>query len=170
MSLDVPAPADTPVALQSSNPLVLTVPPTVSVPSGSSSALFGVATVAPSSSVTVTATLGSSQATDSASVSPTSPNPAVTGLALAPDTVTAGNSSAGTVTLDCEAPAGGAVVDLSSSLAGVTVPLTVTVPQDQLSATFQVTTVGTTSGDATITASRGSSQQTAVLHVNDLGT
>ena len=170
VSLDVPAPADTPVALQSSNPLVLTVPPTVSVPSGSSSALFGVATVAPSSSVTVTATLGSSQATDSASVSPTSPNPEVTGLALAPDTVTAGNSTAATVTLDCEAPAGGAVVDLSSSLAGVTVPLTVTVAQDQLSATFQVTTVGTTRGDATIIASRGDSQQTAVLHVNDLGT
>ena len=105
-----------------------TVPPTVSVPSGSSSALFGVATVAPSPSVTVTATLGSSQATDSASVSPTSPNPAVYRPALAPDSVTAGNSSTGTVTLDCEAPAGGAVVDVSSSLAGVTVPLTVDGP------------------------------------------
>ena len=170
VSLDVPAPADTPVALQSSNPLVLTVPPTVSVPSGSSSALFGVATVAPFSSVTVTATLGASQATDSASVSLTSPNPAVAGLALAPDSVTAGGSSTATVTLDCEAPAGGAVVNLSSSLAGVTVPPTVTVLQDQLSATFQVTTVGTASGDATITASRGASQQTAVLHVDNLGT
>jgi hypothetical protein len=42
--------------------------------------------------------------------------------------------------------------------------------QDQLSATFQVNTVGTASGDATITASRGASQQTAVLHVDNLGT
>jgi hypothetical protein len=170
VTLDVPAPADTAVGLQSSNPLALTVPPTVTVPSGSSSALFGATTIAPSGSVTVTATLGSSQATDSASISLTTPNPVVTGLALAPDSVTAGNSSTATVSLDCEAPAGGAVVDLSSNLAGVTVPLTVTVPQDQLSATFQVATVGTTSGDATITASRGASQQTAVLHVNNLGT
>ncbi len=170
VTLDIPAPADTSVDLQSSNPLALTVPPTVTVPSGSSSALFGVTTVLPSATVTVTATLGASQASDSASVSASSPDPNVTALGLSPDNVTAGNPSTGTVTLDCEAPAGGAVVDLSSSLAGVTVPLNVTVPQDRLSANFPITTLGTASGDATITATRGPSQQTAVLHVDNLGT
>jgi hypothetical protein len=168
VTLDVPAPADTPVDL-SSNSSSLTVPPTVTVPSGSKSALFGVNTFLPSSTATVTATLGSSFANDSASVS-ASPDPAVTGLSLQPNSLTAGDASNATVTLDCEAPSGGAVVDLSSDTAGVTVPLTVTVPQDQLSATFQVSTLGTASGDATITASRGASQHQAVLHVNNLGT
>jgi hypothetical protein len=46
----------------------------------------------------------------------------------------------------------------------------VTVPQGELSTSFDVTTDGTASGDATITATRGSSQQQAVLHVNNLGT
>ncbi len=170
VSLDVPAATDTAVTLLSGNPIALVVPPAVTVPSGSSSALFSVTTLAPSPPVTVTATLGSSQATDSASVSLTSPNPNVSGLDLSPGSVNAGNPSTATVTLDCEAPSGGAVVDVSSSLAGVTVPAQVTVPQGQLSTTFQVTTLGTASGDATITASRGSSQHQAVLHVNNLGT
>jgi trimeric autotransporter adhesin len=170
VTLDVPAPADTPVDLSSDTPTSLTVPPTVTVPSGSKSALFGVNTLLPNPLVTVTATLGPSPASDKASVSATSPDPAVTGLSLQPNSLTAGNASTATVTLDCEAPSGGAVVDLSSDTAGVTVPLTVTVPQDQLSTTFQVSTLGTASGDATITASRGVSQRQAVLHVNNLGT
>jgi hypothetical protein len=170
VSLDVPAATDTAVTLLSGNPIALIVPPAVTVPSGSSSALFSVTTLAPSPPVTVTATLGSSQATDSASVSLTSPDPDVSGLDLSPGSVTGGNPSTATVTIDCEAPSGGAVVDVSSSLAGVTVPAHVTVPQGQLSTTFQVTTLATASGDATITASRGSSQHQAVLHVNNLGT
>jgi hypothetical protein len=158
------------VTLVSGNAAALQVPSPVTVPAGSSSALFSVTTLLASPPVTVTATLGSSQVTDSASVSLTTPDPDVTGLDLSPDSLTAGKVSSATVTLDCEAPSGGAVVDLSSSLAGVTVPAQVTVPQGELSTSFDVTTDGTASGDATITATRGSSQQQAVLHVNNLGT
>jgi hypothetical protein len=74
------------------------------------------------------------------------------------------------VTLDCEAAAGGAVVNLSSSSPDVTVPSTVTVQQDKLTATFPISTAGSASaGDVTITATRGGSQL-AVLHVTTLGT
>jgi hypothetical protein len=174
VTLDVPAPIDTPVDLSSDTPSSLTVPPTVTVPSGSKTALFGLNTLAPNPLVTVTATLGPSFASDSASVSSTSPDPAVTGLSLQPTSVTAGNPSTGTVTLGCEALSGGTVVNLSSSSpADVTVPATVTVPQDQLTATFQISTAGTASGDVTITGSAQSGAggpQQAVLHVDNLGT
>jgi hypothetical protein len=72
-TLDVAAPADTPVDLLSDS-VFFTVPTTVTIPSGSKSALFSTLALAPvvSTPVTVTATLGSSQATDTASVSPTS--------------------------------------------------------------------------------------------------
>jgi hypothetical protein len=100
----------------------------------------------------------------------TSPDPDVSGLDLSPNSVIPPNPSTATVTLDCEAPSGGTVVALSSNKAGVTVPTQVTVPEDQLSTTFQVTTAGAASGDATITATHGSSQQQAVLHVSNLGT
>ncbi len=172
VSLDIPAPADTVVDLSSDAPLSLSVPSTVTVPSGSKSALFDATAMdVPAPSVTVTATLGSSQATDSASVSGTSPNPAVSDLSLAPSNLTAGNSAIGTVTLDCEAPSGGMVVNLSSDLAGVTVPTTVTVPQNQLSTTFRVDTLGTAHGTANISADTGTGgPQTAQLQVDNLGT
>jgi hypothetical protein len=173
VTLDVPAPADTGVDLQSSDPLSLFVPSTVTVPSGSSSALFGVTALSPSSSVTVTATLGASSAEDTAPVNASS-DPQVAGLALSPDSVTLGGASStstATVTLDCEAGPTGAQVALSSSgPPDVSFPAMVTVPQDQLSTTFQITTTGATAGDEVITATRGSSQQQATLHVNSLGT
>jgi hypothetical protein len=170
VTLDVPAPADTDVDLQSSDPLSLSVPSTVTVPSGSSSALFGVTALLPSSPVTVTATLGASSAEDAAPVN-ASPDPQVASLALSPNSVTVGGTSTATVTLDCEAGPTGAQVALSSSgPPDVSFPAMVTVPQDQLSTTFQITTTGATAGDEVITATRGSSQQQATLHVNNLGT
>jgi hypothetical protein len=171
VNLDIPAPSDTPVDLSSDSPLSLVVPATVTVPSGSKTAFFGATALGvPTSAATVTATLAPSVATDTASVSLTSPNPVAAGLSLQPNTVTAGSPSTGTVTLDCEAAAGGAVVNLSSSSPDVTVPSTVTVQQDKLTATFPISTAGSASaGDVTITATRGGSQL-AVLHVTTLGT
>jgi hypothetical protein len=139
VSLDVPAPADTLVSLLS-NSAALTVPSGVTVPSGSSSAFFSVDAVSDSPSVTVTASLGSSQATDTASVSSTPPATHANRLTLNPDTVIAGNGSTGKVTLDCEAPTGGTTVTLASADAGVDVPATVTVPAGSLSANFSIDT------------------------------
>jgi len=54
--------------------------------------------------------------------------------------VVGGTSAQGTVTLSGPAPAGGAVVSLASSDPSTTVPATVTVPANSLSANFTITT------------------------------
>jgi hypothetical protein len=147
VSLDVPAPDDTLVSL-SSDSAALTVPSGVTVPSGSSSALFSVNAVSDSPLVTVTATLGSSQATGTASVSSTDPATHADDLTVDPDTVVAGGGSNGTVTLGCEAPEGGTTVTLSSADPGVTFDstgtqsATVNVLEGQLSADFTISTDG----------------------------
>jgi hypothetical protein len=172
VTLDVPAPADTIVDLSSDTPASLTVPPTVTIPSGSKSALFtATATGVSAPSVIVTATLGTSSANDSARVSSTAPDPAVANVVISPDSIISGDSATGTVTLDCEAPAGGTVVNLSSDHSGVTVPASVTVPQDQLSATFQINTIATANGTANIGATTGTGgSKSAALQVDNLAT
>ena len=118
----------------------------VTVPFGSTSAFFSVNAVSDSPSVTVTASLGASQATDTASVSSTDPATHADDLTVHPDTVAAGGGSTGTVTLDCEAPSGGTTVTLSSADPGVTFDstgtqsATVNVPEGQLSADFTIST------------------------------
>jgi hypothetical protein len=66
---------------------------------------------------------------------------ALSSLSLNPTSVTGGNSSAGTVTLSGPAPAGGAIVALSSSNTAVaSVPSNLTVPAGATTATFTVST------------------------------
>jgi hypothetical protein len=167
VTLDVAAPVNTVVALSSSASSALSVPSSVMVPSGSKSAFFDVNTFLASPLVTVTAALAPSpSATDTASVRDgASPAPKVTDLTLNPDSVTAGGSSIGTVTLDCEALSGGADVSLQSSDTSVaTVVSPVNVPEDQLSTTFNITVVGV--GTTTITATGPSGPpETADLQV-----
>jgi hypothetical protein len=165
VTLDVPAPTDTVVNLSSDGP-ALVVPLTVTVPSGSRSALFGVTTsLTPPPSAIVTASLGSSDATDSASVSATSPTPAVATLTLQTNDVSVGTPVQGTVTLDCEALPGGTTVNVQSDVPGIDVQGPVVVPQDQLSTTFTIST--SVSGTATITAGGA---PPVTLQVNELGT
>jgi hypothetical protein len=153
VSLDVPAPADTAVSL-SSNSAALTVPSNVMVSSGSTSAFFSVNAVSDSPSVTVTATLGTSHAEDTASVN-SDPTTHADDLTLSPETVIAGNGSTGTVTLDCEAPAGGTTVTLAAD-SGVGVPVSVIVPEGQRSVDFPITTEGDlTDGQYDISATAG---------------
>lgn len=166
VTLDVPAPEDTLVSLLSSDPSALQVPAGVTVPSGSTSAFFSVDALAASGSVTVTASLGSSEATDSAPVSETDPVTHAAGLTLNPDTVVDGDGSTGTVTLDCEAPAGGTTVTLASSDPQVGVPVSVNVPAGQLSAEFPITTQeGMPDGPSDISATAGGDTVHATLSV-----
>jgi hypothetical protein len=153
VTLDIPAPDDTDVALDSTDPASLFLPlTTVTVPEDSTSALFTVNVLAPPSvagPVTITATAPSTlPQSDSAPVSLTDPETHANGLTLNPDTVTPDTPSTATVTLDCEAPTGGTVVNLSSvDPSHVHVPATVTVPADELSVNFQVTTEPDTPDD-----------------------
>lgn len=73
---------------------------------------------------------------------------AVTGLSIAPGSVTGGTGATGAVTINSAAPAGGAVVNLVSDNAAASVPGTVTVAQGQTTATFAVSTIAV---DASVT-------------------
>jgi hypothetical protein len=143
VTLDVPAPSDTLVSLVSSDPLALQVPSGVTVPSGSTSAFFSADAIGASPLVTVTATLGSSNASDTAPVSATDPATEAEAATLNPDAVRQGDGSTGTLTLTCEAPPGGTPVTFSSSdpsSVGVPTAGTVTVPAGELSVDFPITT------------------------------
>jgi hypothetical protein len=87
-------------------------------------------------------------------------------LSLSPTTVTGGASSTGTVTLSSAAPAGGAVVNLSSNKAIAIVPSSVTVAAGTTSRTFTVSTVPVAANvTATITGTRSGVSKSANLQV-----
>ncbi len=65
-------------------------------------------------------------------------------LSISPSTVVGGNTAAGTVGLDAAAPAGGALVTLSST-GPVSIPASVTVPAGATTAGFAISTSGISS-------------------------
>jgi len=95
------------------------------------------------------------------------PPPTVSSLALTPTIVVGGaQSPIGIVMLSGPAPAGGALVLLSSDNGAAGVPSTLTVPAGATSATFPVSTsVVPTSTSATISASYNGTTQTALVAV-----
>jgi hypothetical protein len=93
---------------------------------------------------------------------------ALSAVSVSPTSVTGGDESTGTVTLTSAAPAGGAVVSLSSSDTGAAgVPAGVTIAAGATGATFTVTTssVGAAT-PVTITATYDGVTRTAALTVN----
>jgi hypothetical protein len=171
VTLDVTVPVDTVVGLSSDDPAALDVSPgSATVPAGSRTGYFGVTAGNANPLVTVTATLGSSFAGDTASVNGSSTVPTLTGVTVQPSTIPVGTQSTGTVTLDCEPGPGGALVDLSSDQAGVAAPSqsTVLVPAGQLSAPFTVNTSSV--GNANIIATFGATTQQAPVTVIPIDT
>jgi hypothetical protein len=157
------------VNLSSSNTAVATVPTSVTVPAGATTAPFTASTSDVSFQTLVTFTASTGGATESATlkVNP-APSPVGVGLlALSPTSVHGGNTAQATVALDEVAPPGGTVVTLVSSNTTVAkVPASVTVPAGAQSATFTVSTnkvKGSTS--VRISASAGGVTQTATLGV-----
>jgi len=158
--------------LTSSNPSAATVPASVTVPAGASSASFTVTTRAVSVSTPVMLTVWSEGNGEHPVlwVDPGAPPPpgtvTLSSLAISPASVAGGASASGTVTLTGAAAAGGATVGLSSSSGAATVPGSVTVAAGSTTATFSITTSSvTTSTPATITASFGGVSRTATLTV-----
>ena len=94
------------------------------------------------------------------------PLPTLTGLTLAPFSLVGGQSSTATVTLGGPAPAGGAVVALTSGSSVASVPATLKVPAGATSASFAVSTkrVARTK-TVTIRASYNGGSVSAVLTV-----
>jgi hypothetical protein len=168
VTLPSAAPAGgTVVSLSSNQPGAASVPASVTVAAGATSANFAITTF-PSAGTTVqlSAGLGNTTLFASLGVNPPPPSPALSAVTVDPTSVVGGNSSTGTVTLSAAAPSGGAAVSLSSSNAAATVPASVAVAAGAATATF---TVGTASVSAstpvTITGAFGGATRTATLTV-----
>ena len=166
------------VALSSSNASVASVPASVTVAAGATTARFTVTTgaVATTSSATITAASAgvsrsaaltvTPQTTTTPPPPPAAPTPA--SLTLSPSTVREGETSTGTVTLTGPAPTGGVEVALTSgNTFAATVPASTTVPAGASSATFPIVARATTStSSSVITAAAGGVERTALFTVN----
>jgi hypothetical protein len=132
-------PAGAVVTLTSSNPGVASLPASVTIPGGASSATVTVQTqpVGALTSVTIVATYGTVSKLATLNVK----TAALASVAVSPNSVPGGTSSTATITLTGPAAAAGVVVALSSSKTNVAmVPATVTVPSGATTATATVTT------------------------------
>jgi hypothetical protein len=154
------------VELISSDTLAATVPPSVTVEAGRSSANFFVTTkaVTANKTVTVTATFAGISKTDTLTVTP----PALSSITASPSTVASGQQARLTVSLNGDAPAGGTTVALASSnSAVVSVQATVTVTAgNRVANVFVTPTPVETATAVTLTATVGASSDTASLTVN----
>ncbi len=140
-----------------------TVPATVTVPGGKTSVSFSVPTkaVSAAATATITAKLGTSTVAASTTVS----EAAVSYLILVPSSIVGGETAYGVVSLNGPAGPSGDVVKLSGT-GPWTLPVSVTVPAGQTGAFFLLTTKAvTTATTAKITATLGSSSQSASLTV-----
>ena len=160
VALSTPAPAS-----------VATMPASVTVPAGATSATFQIATqpVAETFNMNIFADLAGSPGRQALLlINPgAAQTPTLSALSLSPSSVAGGTSSTGTVTLSGAAPSGGAAVSLADNSSATTVPASVTVPAGATSANFTVTTSSVTvSTSATISAVFGGVTMTAVLTVN----
>jgi probable HAF family extracellular repeat protein len=127
------------IALDSSNTSVASLPATVTIPGGATSAAVPVQSqpVSPTTAVTISAVYGGLTRTARLTVKAA----VLSAVTLNPSAVTGGSPSTATVKLNSPAPPGGAVVALTSSNTTVaTVPLQVTVPAGATTATATVPT------------------------------
>jgi hypothetical protein len=173
VTLSGPAPSSgAAVSLSSDNTAAATVPASVTVAYGSTSATFTVSTSTVTASTPVTITASYSGGTKAASLTVTPQgSTTLSSIALNPMSVIGGSSSIGTVTLSGQAPTGGATVSLmSDNTAAATVPASVTVPAGASNATFTVSTSSvSTSTSVTISASYAGVAKTASLSVAPTG-
>jgi len=146
---------DTFVTVTSGDPASLRVVGAgVTIPAGQRSAPVLLDGLAQSAGVTLTATLGTTSLAAAVRVLDPTEQPTLVALEPATAALVAGAAAQLTVTLDIPAPIG-ADVTLSLSPAGAgTIPASVTVPADRLSATFTYSDGGTASA-ATVSATLG---------------
>ena len=165
VTLTKPAPDDVVVTLQSNDGSVAApFPEQVTVAQGATYAPFWLQTYTPGS-VTIEASLGGTTRTDDLTVHPPDRDSAVTSVSVA-SPVALGSTISGTVTLDLQAPPGGAEVSLTSSDPSVLkVPAAVTVIADQTAASFPVELTDT--GTATITAAYAGTQAETSVTVTE---
>lgn len=150
------------INLSSSNPGAVPVPATITMPGNTAWTQLQVQAgqVSTPTPVTITATLNSTSASAQFTLQP----PSLKSLTISPATISGGAQPQGIVMLNGQAPAGGAVVSLSSNSPMVSPPAAVTVEPGSFSASFPIPTSGVTANTtATVTASyNGASSQAQV--------
>jgi LmbE family N-acetylglucosaminyl deacetylase len=154
------------ITLSSNNTAAAAAPASVTVAAGATKATFAITTsaVGSTTALTISATYNGTQ-TATLTVNP--PTLSLSSVTLSPATVTGGTSTTGTVKLGGAAPAGGAVVTLSSSnSATATVPASVTVAAGATTATFAITTSAVGSATALTISATYNGTRTATLTVN----
>ena len=163
VTLTSPAPSGGAVVTLSSNNAAATVPASVTVGAGSTTGTFAVATSAVGATTLATIS-GSYNGSKSATL--TINSPVLSTISLNPTSVTGGSSSTGTVTLTRPAPAGGALVMLSSDDAAAVVPASVTVGAGLTTGTFTVNTsaVGATTSASISGSYNGSKSATLTIY------
>jgi trimeric autotransporter adhesin len=151
VSLSYAQPTDTTIQLTSSDPGV-TVPATVTIPAGRTSATFDVAVgaLAAPTEVKVTARLGNEYAFGHYDAGPNAPHVVVVGPAEGGLPVPVGTPLNGVVYLILPAPAEGATVTLTSDDPHVSLPATVQVPPGAKYVDFTGTTSGTLTSNVTV--------------------
>ncbi len=162
------APTEGALVSLSRESLAVSVPASVTVPASATSITFPVTTNA----VSVTTVSNISASYDGVAKSTTitvNPQPAaaLSALSLNPTSVRGGVTSVGTITLTAPAPAGGLLVNLSSSNPSkATVPPTATVPAGSTTKTFNITTASVSRKTVvTISAVHGAVSKTASLTI-----
>lgn len=152
-----------PISL-SGNSASETVPASVSVPAGKSTATFTIKTSAVGKQ-TVVAVAGSLNGVSKSAGLTINP-PSVVSVSLSPASVAGGKASTGTVTISVAAPAGGLVINLTSSNAAAATPSSLTIAAGKTSGAFSISTSKVSSKTtATISASSGSSAKSATLTI-----
>jgi len=144
--------AGTVISLTSSNPTAVPVPTTVTMPGNTAFTQFQITAgqVVSPTPVTITATLNSGTATAQFNLMP----PSIKSLIINPTSISGGAQAGAVLMLNGQAPAGGAVIDLSSSSAAALPPASATVLAGNSSVSFSVPTNNVTASTlATITAS-----------------
>jgi hypothetical protein len=126
------------INLTSSNPLAAPVPASVNMPGSTAWMQFQMQAgqVTSPTPVTLTATLNSGQASLQFNVLP----PSLNSIVLTPSTISGGARSGAIVMLNGQAPAGGAVVDLSSDSASAIPPALATIPAGSSSVSVAIPT------------------------------
>ena len=150
------------INLNSSNPSVIPVPATITMPGNTAWMQFQMQAgqVTTPTPVTLTATLNSGSAAAQFTLQP----PSLKSLTISPSTISGGAQPQGIVMFNGQAPAGGAVVTLTSNSPSVSPPASVLVAAGSFSASFAIPSNAVTANTtATVTASyNGASTQAQV--------
>jgi hypothetical protein len=138
VQLTAAVPVATTINLSSSDSGAISVPATITMPANTAWTQFQVQAgqVSVATPVTLTATLNSGSASAQFNLQPTSLN----WITISPSTISGGATPQGIVMLKGQAPAGGALVSLSSNSPMVNPPASVTIEPGGFSASFPIPT------------------------------